>query len=242
MHGKPFDEIIEEGIRWLEAGADLEQVLSLHPEWSDELRRHLEVSTSFSRIGRVEASASGRERGHRRLLVALTPVPTSRGGTTVMHDLTRLWNNALRVAGAFAIVAAVVLSVAALTGNFSADFGGAGAQAVPGDIDNDGVPDQQDNCPLTANPDQIDTDGDGLGDACDPTPTGGVPPCLASLDFNGDGRLDVNDVMIFRDAFGSTSGDPNYNAEVDIDGDGDVDLFDVTAAVQQIVDCLQLQL
>ena len=36
------------------------------------------------------------------------------------------------------------------------------------DDDDDGIPDTADNCPLVSNPDQADTDGDGLGDACDP--------------------------------------------------------------------------
>jgi len=35
------------------------------------------------------------------------------------------------------------------------------------DQDGDGVNDDEDNCPETANADQIDTDGDGIGDACD---------------------------------------------------------------------------
>lgn len=35
------------------------------------------------------------------------------------------------------------------------------------DTDNDTIYDDHDNCPLMANLDQIDTDGDGLGDACD---------------------------------------------------------------------------
>ena len=35
------------------------------------------------------------------------------------------------------------------------------------DADNDGVPDDTDNCPATANLDQSDLDDDGIGDACD---------------------------------------------------------------------------
>ena len=33
--------------------------------------------------------------------------------------------------------------------------------------DTDGIPDDEDNCPYTPNPDQKDTDSDGEGDACD---------------------------------------------------------------------------
>ncbi len=36
-----------------------------------------------------------------------------------------------------------------------------------GDADNDGTPDEVDNCPLDFNPDQADADGDGVGDACE---------------------------------------------------------------------------
>ena len=35
------------------------------------------------------------------------------------------------------------------------------------DADGDGVPNRIDNCPKVANPDQTDSDGDGLGDACE---------------------------------------------------------------------------
>lgn len=37
----------------------------------------------------------------------------------------------------------------------------------PGDMDNDGVPDEEDNCIDTPNPDQLDEDNNGIGEACD---------------------------------------------------------------------------
>jgi len=43
-------------------------------------------------------------------------------------------------------------------------------QSVFGDSDGDLVIGSCDNCSDTYNPDQLDTDADGLGDACDPTP------------------------------------------------------------------------
>jgi hypothetical protein len=36
-----------------------------------------------------------------------------------------------------------------------------------GDVDSDTVPDVSDNCPLVANPDQVDSDGNGIGDVCE---------------------------------------------------------------------------
>ena len=49
------------------------------------------------------------------------------------------------------------------------------------DDDNDGVADPSDNCPFVANGDQVDTDLDGPGDACDP---------LLGGDTDGDGVPD----------------------------------------------------
>jgi hypothetical protein len=47
------------------------------------------------------------------------------------------------------------------------------------DGDNDGVPDSADNCPTEPNPDQADSDGEGVGDACDSAcPEGLAGPTL----------------------------------------------------------------
>jgi hypothetical protein len=51
---------------------------------------------------------------------------------------------------------------------------------VDTDIDDDGVADKQDNCPEKPNKNQLDTDGDGLGNACDG-------------DDDGDGVMDEDD-------------------------------------------------
>jgi hypothetical protein len=46
--------------------------------------------------------------------------------------------------------------------------GGAACEDV--DADNDGIIDNVDNCPTVCNPQQLDVDSDGAGDACDSTP------------------------------------------------------------------------
>jgi hypothetical protein len=46
----------------------------------------------------------------------------------------------------------------------------------PPDQDKDGVPDFRDNCPTTANPDQLDVDRDGVGAACETSPEVQPPP------------------------------------------------------------------
>ena len=89
------------------------------------------------------------------------------------------------------------------------------------DDDNDGVADTADNCPLVANADQADTDGDGVGDACD-------------SDTDSDGVNDVSDNCPNvanadqKDLDGDGIGDV---CDGDIDGDGIDNLTDNCAAV-----------
>jgi hypothetical protein len=68
------------------------------------------------------------------------------------------------------------------------------------DADEDGVCDDDDNCPTVANPNQEDQDEDGVGDACDGCPDDpaktdpGICGCgIADTDSDGDGTADCND-------------------------------------------------
>lgn len=62
-----------------------------------------------------------------------------------------------------------------------------------GDADDDGVPDEEDNCPNTPNPNQEDADGDGVGDACDNCPD---VPNPGQTDTDGDGTGDACDTTV----------------------------------------------
>jgi hypothetical protein len=76
----------------------------------------------------------------------------------------------------------------------------ADAPAALPDRDGDGVPDDHDNCPDVANPDQLDTDHDGAGDACDTPEDLSVDArgcrhdhrelCGNGIDDNCDGNVD----------------------------------------------------
>lgn len=54
------------------------------------------------------------------------------------------------------------------------------------DNDNDSVPDNQDNCPNVANPDQANHDNDGQGDACDDDDDNDNLPDIQETDLNTD--------------------------------------------------------
>jgi hypothetical protein len=68
----------------------------------------------------------------------------------------------------------------------------ANLERVPPHLD-DGVGDDCDNCPYAYNPDQADSDGDGLGDACEGE--GGQKVPFLRGDSNVDGSVEVSDAI-----------------------------------------------
>jgi hypothetical protein len=94
----------------------------------------------------------------------------------------------------------------------------AGFRLAMGDSDGDGLDDARDNCVEVANGSQLDADGDGCGNACDP-------------DFNQDGVVGIPDFTVFRQCFGSSvpADGPALDsecAESDMTGDGVVGIPD----------------
>jgi hypothetical protein len=116
----------------------------------------------------------------------------------------------------------------------------------PTDHDGDGFRNREDNCPIVANPNQRDSDGDDIGDACDPNPntpdgpeivcikagtitSGGDPnvaftPCLTSLpslDNDNDGVNDANDACPgtpLAERPVDASGCSQHQVDADLDG------------------------
>jgi hypothetical protein len=118
----------------------------------------------------------------------------------------------------------------------------------PGDVDDDGIPDAEDNCPRDANHGQGDADGDGPGDPCDNCPdvsnadqadqdadgTGdlcdlddtdrdGVPDLTDDCPLDADPRQLDTDADGIGDACDNCPDAPNFSQlDTDADGVGDV--------------------
>ncbi|MEM5792895.1 MAG: CARDB domain-containing protein [Candidatus Aenigmatarchaeota archaeon] len=95
------------------------------------------------------------------------------------------------------------------------------------DTDGDGIKDNVDNCPTRYNPDQLDSNGDGIGDACNI-----LPGVSVYRDVDGDGVMEEakNQDNIMENGY-ERYHDPNSNTNaypIDGDGDGFIDfLIDV---------------
>lgn len=110
---------------------------------------------------------------------------------------------------------------------------------VDGDDDCDGVPNEYDIC--EGSDDNVDTDGDGVPDGCDlcpETPPEGeadeygcsenqevpVNPETCEGDVNGDGNVNIYDLLLLLANWGPCDGSP---CQGDLNGDGVVDLDDL---------------
>ena len=91
------------------------------------------------------------------------------------------------------------------------------------DNDSDFIPSNSDNCPNHFNPDQLNNDGDNLGNACDSLPNG---------DDDGDGIDNASDncINIENSNQANLDGDSKGDAcDLDVDGDSVIDTLEVAA-------------
>ncbi|MBT8342298.1 MAG: hypothetical protein HKP58_15140, partial [Desulfatitalea sp.] len=89
------------------------------------------------------------------------------------------------------------------------------AWTTQADVDLDRIPDTLDNCRLTANPKQTDSDGDGYGNRCD-------------CDLNNDGRVDGGDFGFWRLLATVPPASDQWNPAADFNENKRVDVDDYT--------------
>ncbi len=104
---------------------------------------------------------------------------------------------------------------------------GYGCEMNP-DGDNDGYPDTEDNCPLVSNPDQADTDEDGVGDAC----------CCEGSRGNADcdpaGEATMSDLTVLIDHLFITLDPICCPNAADLDGEAGITMSDLTVFIDHL--------
>jgi len=110
----------------------------------------------------------------------------------------------------------------------------ANCATIPSDDDQDGVPNGSDNCQAVPNPEQLDTDGDGAGDACEGEDDAdgrsdidewkcgqNAKSACDPFDTNDDNGVNVLDILLFKPELGGTNPVFNHNC------DGAVNVLDI---------------
>ncbi len=101
----------------------------------------------------------------------------------------------------------------------NAGLRGEDCNLAPVDTDGDGVFDSTDNCTDVVNPDQIDTNGDGIGNRCD-------------ADVDNNCIVNFQDIAAFVPRFNTGTGNPLYDENFDINSSGSLNFQDYIVYTQ----------
>lgn len=104
--------------------------------------------------------------------------------------------------------------------------------ARPGDLDGDGIKDEEDNCREVQNADQSDFDGDGVGDLCDLCPLTATGQVKA-VDPDGCIPVDPNKLGTVNAIIAAIKGEGPAQG-LDLSGDGTVNVVDLVMEVDRI--------
>ena len=97
------------------------------------------------------------------------------------------------------------------------------------DTDGDGILDEVDNCVEVPNRDQADSDGDGIGDACE-----AVDPRFVRGDVTQDGGVDIADAVRLLQFLFMGAEEPSCKAAADADNSGALQLTDAVALLNHL--------
>ena len=110
---------------------------------------------------------------------------------------------------------------------------------IPVDRDDDGVLNINDNCPDHSNSNQEDTDGDLIGDACDPCNN------LVYISGNSNGdvteagtydpAIDVFDILTFSDLIDDQIESLSSCTDMDLLVDGTINQFDLIVLIDMVM-------
>ena len=105
------------------------------------------------------------------------------------------------------------------------------------DVDGDGIPNNEDNCPSVHNFTQSDWDYDDIGDACDSCNDIANVPGNVNIDANGtefDPIINVIDILAFADLL-DDSNLMNDCQSIDLLEDGSINQFDLVVLIDLVM-------